>query len=296
MKTFDLFTYSDKEPCVIALGFFDCIHLGHKRVISRAVSIARSLSVKSAVFLFRNNIYELLGLDKAPLLTFEERLAEIEKLGVEEVFFVDADRAFLDASPDEFISFLKDRLNVLGVVCGEDYSYGKKGEGKPEELVRAFPNGKNEIVSLYRMEGEKIGSGRVKELLREGNVRGAALLLGRCFSIKGLVGKGRNDGAKIGFPTLNLSDAPSDLKFGVYFTNTILNGRTYASVTNVGPHPTFGDWKSNVETHLIDFNGDAYGKEVVVEFLDYARDLKAFDTVEELVRTISEDVRKRGLL
>lgn len=296
MNSFDLFSYSEKEPCVIALGFFDCIHLGHKRVISRAVSIARSLSVKSAVFLFRNNIYELLGLDKAPLLSFEERLSEIEKLGVDEVFFVDADPAFLNASPESFVSFLKERVNVAGVVCGEDYSYGKNGEGNPADLVRAFPNGKNEVVSLYRMEGEKIGSGKVKELLSEGNVRAAARLLGRPFSIKGVVGKGRNDGAKIGFPTLNLSNAPSDLKFGVYFTNTMLDGKTYASVTNVGPHPTFGDWKSNVETHLIDFSGDAYGREVVVEFLDFARELKAFDSVDELVRTISEDVGKRRLL
>lgn len=293
MKTFDLIRFRLHDPCVLALGFFDCVHLGHKKVIFRATAIARKLGVKSAVFLFKNNIYELLGMEKTPLFSFDERLAEIEKLGVDEVYYIHADKDMLNASPEAFVGFLKDRLNICGVVCGEDYSFGYKGEGKASDLLAAFPKGQNEIVPICCENGEKIGSGRIKSLLSEGNVSFAAKLLGRPYSVKGIVEPGRRDGAKIGFPTLNLKNVPSVLKLGVYFTNTMIDGKLYRSVSNVGSHPTFGDLSVNVETHLLDFGEDAYGKEITVYFLDWEREIVRFDSIEQLKNTLSENVRKR---
>lgn len=293
MKTFDLRSYSSVTPYVLALGFFDCIHRGHQIVISEAVRIARKEKVKSAVFLFRNNIYELLGMEKAPLFSFEDRSAEIEKLGVDVLFYLDADPAFLSESPEEFIVFLKRKLNLIGVVCGADYSFGKDGKGDAQSLCDAFPKGKNSILPICLANGEKIGSGRIKTFLQKGEVGFAAELLGRPFSVRGIVSPGRKEGSRIGFPTLNLRKAPSDLKFGVYFTNTHLINKTYRSITNVGPHPTFGDLTPNIETHVLDFRGDAYGAVITVDFLEFERDLKHFDSIDALVQTLADDVNKR---
>lgn len=293
MRTENISDLNKNISCVLALGFFDCVHIGHKKVIQSAVETARSLSVKSAVFTFRNNIFELFGSNKKPLFSFDERVKEIEKLGVDYLFYLDADAAFLSLSPESFISFLKARLDVRGVVCGEDFTFGQNGQGGAKTLVKAFPYGENSVIPLLSDGREKIGTGQIKKMLQEGKPDKAARFLGRNYAVSGIVSTGRKDGSKIGYPTINLNGLSSPLKFGVYFTDTILDGKRYASVTNVGPHPTFGDFKENIETHLLSYNGNAYGKEVTIEFLAFDRELIRFDSVETLMKTIENDVEKR---
>ena len=292
MQLFDLVRCRNEKAGFIALGFFDSIHLGHQKVICKAVSLAKENGALSSVFLFRNNIYPLLGQQKEPLFSFEERVAEIEKLGVDRIFYIDADISFLHLSADEFISFLTERVALNGVICGTDFTFGLDGKGKASDLIEKV-KGKNFAVDLLISDGEKVSTTLVKEALLAGDLLKASRLLGRPYSVFGKVIGGRKDGKKIGFPTVNLDLSASPLKKGVYFTKTVVDGNVYRSVTNVGAHPTFGDYRENIETHILDFDGNLYNATVEIRFLAYEREIVKFDRAESLIAAITEDEKKR---
>ncbi|HCJ01623.1 MAG TPA: riboflavin biosynthesis protein RibF [Clostridiales bacterium] len=292
MNVFDLENVKDQNAGIIAFGFFDCIHLGHRQVIQKAVSLAKQQGEPSSVFLFKNNIFPLIGIEKHPIFTFEERLRFIEELQVDNVFYIDADKSFLSLSPQGFLDYLKGRLVIKGFTCGEDFSFGQNGQGKPADLLRAFGN-TSAILDLCMSNREKVSSERVKRALSEGDIACAEKLLGRHFTLHRTVAMGRKDGAKMGFPTINFSMDMLRLKKGVYFTEVQLDGKTFRSITNVGEHPTFGDYSCNIETYVLDFAGDLYGKEVALTFLKYHREIRTFAGVDALVAQISQDVNAR---
>ena len=123
---------------IVAFGFFDAIHIGHRAVIAKAVELAHEHGVPASVFMFKNNIYPLIGIDKRPLYTFPERVSLIEKLGVDRIFYIDADKAFLSLSSVEFLDFISEHLRVIGFVCGSDFSFGKGAVGTPDEMRNRF--------------------------------------------------------------------------------------------------------------------------------------------------------------
>ena len=292
MIVFDLKKVKHEDAGVIALGFFDCIHIGHKMVIQKAISLAHQSGVPASVFLFKNNIFPMLGVEKYPLFTFEERLRMLEELGVDRVFYIEADEKFLSEKPSEFLSWLKGTLTLIGFTCGRDFSFGAYGAGSPEDLVREI-GGQFEILELCEFDGEKVSSEGVKKALSEGNLAKAERFLGRKFSLLRVVSSGRKQGEKMGFPTINAEVDRFPLKEGVYFTEVLAEGKRHAAVTNVGGHPTFGDAHANVESYLLDYSGDLYGKEIEVFFLKYRREIRTFSKVEDLVSTIEKDVQAR---
>ena len=292
MKVFDLSTISHEQGGVVAFGFFDCMHLGHKKVISEAMRIARELGVPSSVFLFENNIFPLLGIAKHPVYTFEERVAALEKLGPDNLFALRADRPFLSKTPKEFIEYMKQKLSFSAVVCGKDFSYGKNGAGSAEDLSIGL-GVPGLVVDLLERNGKKISTESVKNALADGDIPLVEQLIGREFSIIRKVISGRKDGTKIGFPTINTELLSLKMKEGVYFTKVFFSGRSYAAVTNVGTHPTFGDDHLNAETHILDYSGDLYGKSITITFLHFHRVIKRFQTVEDLIQTINGDVVAR---
>ena len=187
---------------------------------------------------------------------------------------------------------MKSRASIDGFTCGKDFSFGKDGAGDPE-LLRSLIGGRSEIVEIFTQEGEKVSSDAVKRALASGDLAKTKTLLGRPFSLSRVVLSGRKDGGKIGFPTLNIDATGVNLKKGVYFTTTVIDGRRYPSVTNVGAHPTFGDQKENIETFVLDYNGDLYGRTVEIVFHRYTREIVRFDTVEALTERIAADVSAR---
>ena len=292
MKVVDLTKTTKEDAGVMAFGFFDSIHVGHRKVICDAVRLAKQNGVSSSVFLFRNNIFPLFGVEKYPIFTFEERLALIEALGVDVVYFVDADKDFLSMSPDGFLDVLKSKLVLKGFTCGKDFTFGAEGKGGVEDLKRAI-GGAYEISDLLTVEGEKISSERVKIALSEGNLALVETLLDRPFCVKRKVISGRNDGAKIGFPTINTELLTAPLKPGVYFTEITAGGKRYMAVTHVGTHPTFDDLKINIESHLLDYSGNLYENEVEITFLKYHRGIVKFSKITELTAQIAADVSAR---
>ena len=292
MKVVDLSKTCHEDAGVMAFGFFDSIHVGHRKVILDAVRLAKQKGVVSSVFLFKNNIFPLFGVKKYPIFTFEERLSFIDALGADAVYYVDADKDYLALSPDEFIRDLKNRVSLVGFTCGKDFTFGAGRKGGVEDLTRMI-GGDRIISDLLTVDGEKVSSERVKSALSQGDLAAVEVFLDRPFSIKRKVVSGRNDGVKIGFPTINTELLTVPLKAGVYFTEITAGGRTYQSVTNVGTHPTFDDLKSNIESHLLDFSGDLYGSEVKLTFLKYHRSIVKFNKITELTAQIAADVSAR---
>lgn len=288
MRLFNIRECNGEKAGYMAIGFFDSIHLGHKKVIERAVSFAREHHSISSVFLFRNNIYELIGVNKSPLFSFEERIREIERSGIDIIFYLDADKAFLDLSPEDFVSFLRSRLRIDGIICGADFTYGRDGIGKAEDILRAFPNG--EIVDLYYLSNKKVSTSSLKDFLLQGDIRTVNQMLGRPFSFAQKVVAGRSDGKKIGFPTINMPFPSGIVRDGVYISETVVNGSVYQSLTNIGSHPTYNDTRENAETYILDFDGTLYGESPTINLLDRLRDIKRFDSVQALIEQIEKDV------
>ena len=292
MKVVDLTKITKEDAGVMAFGFFDSIHVGHQKVIGDAVRLAKQTGAISSVFLFRNNIFPLFGVEKYPIFTFEERLALIEALGADVVFYVDADKAYLSLSPEAFIDDLKTKLFLRGFTCGKDFTFGAEGKGNVEDLKRLI-GGVYAVSDLVTIGEAKVSSERVKKCLNEGDLSAVKACLNRDFAIKRRVISGRNDGAKIGFPTINCALGDVPLKPGVYFTDIVAGGNRYKAVTNVGTHPTFNDMKSNIESNLLDFSGDLYESEVEIVFLSYHRGIVKLAGIEDLTAQIKKDVIAR---
>lgn len=200
-------------------------------------------------------------------------------------------------SPEEFVvNILKNKLNIKLAVAGHDYRFGYKGEGDIP-LLKEFGKKygfKVVVIPPITCDGEIISSTSIRQSIISGNLETAYKLLGRNYSIIAEVVNGRRVGNTIGFPTANIHPE----KFlvlphnGVYITKTLLNGKLYNSMTNVGYNPTFEDVKQiTVETHIMDFNQDIYGKKIEVFFLKKIRDEKKFNNVEELVNQITKDMK-----
>ena len=294
MRVNDLSKVKGENAGIMAFGFFDSIHLGHRSVISEAIRLARESGTVASVFLFRNNIFPILGIEKYPIYTFEERLALIDSLGVDAVYFVDADKEYLSLSPDSFISDLKEKIALSGFTCGSDFSFGAMGRGEVSDLIASI-GGKYRVIDLLTIDGEKVSTERVKDALRRGDLSAASSYLGRTFTLRRNVMRGRSDGSKMGFPTVNTEILSAPLRDGVYFTTVSFDGSIYRAVTNVGTHPTFDDMKRNIESYLLDYEGDLYGEEIEISFLRYHRGIEKYDSVDELKDKIDNDVRERRM-
>lgn len=285
----------NKNKVVIAFGFFDSIHLGHMRLLERAKQKAETLGVKSAVFTFCNNIYPLFGLKSSQLFSYKERVKKLEEIGIDYIYYVNADNGFLSLPPKEFISVLKNKIDIAAVVCGSDFTFGKGGSGNAKELLSFFDGKDNEIVELMSVNGEKVSSTNIKRFIENGDIQNAKLMLGRDYSISGKVISGRRVGRLIGFPTINIPLDKSYVlpKFGVYISNVVIDGKKYPSITNIGAHPTVGDDTVNAESHIIDFKGDLYGETVTIELLKFIREIHKFDSIDKLVEQLNIDKEAR---
>lgn len=292
MKTYDFYTKNTKNS-VIALGFFDSMHVGHQKVLTTCRELSQKLSAEAIAFTFSESL-SVVGKGEKLLSTYDERLNKFAECGIQSVLKAPCDETFFAISPIDFLIKLKDDFHVVGIVCGEDFTFGAGGYGDVEFLQK-FCKERDitlTVVSILTVDSKKIGARDIKRLVNDGKIEEANKLLGYNYSINGIVKKGRGDGAKYVVPTLNI-DYPKDKvipKCGVYVTKTMVDGVSYLSITNIGEHPTFGDLTKNIETYLIDTNLDLYGREVRVEFLHFIREIKKFNDAVQLKLQIEKDV------
>lgn len=284
------------QPLALCLGFFDSLHMGHRELFTQARLSAIKRHARSAVFTFDNNPLQVLGKVGLQVLSYEERLYRLGQCEIEYVLRAHFDPVFSRLSPEEFLDRLFGNKNVVSVTVGSDYTFGAKAAGKIEDL-RAYCD--RSCIELFVIDlkksdnGDKISSRTLRELIKSGSVEEIADQLGAPYFLIGEVKHGRGEGRAFLYPTANI-DYPSEkekLAQGVYFTRVTVDGVPLRAVTNVGTHPTVNDASYNVESYLLHYDEDLYGKRLIVEFYRKLRDVKAFENVAALKEAICADVR-----
>ena len=288
---------SDKilKPVVMALGYFDSVHLGHKKVIETAREYARENNLKLVVFTFKGNLKAVLSKsDDKCVYLFNERKNLLKEMGADEIYFAPVSANFLSLSKEAFLKKLGSKYDVKCFVCGTDYRFGKFGEGDVSFLKQYCQENAKECIieSDFLFDGEKVSTTLIKKLLTAGEVEKANVLLGRDYSITGKVFKDRMVGSKIGFPTVNIKidEDKFRIKDGVYEGKIKIYNEEYKALINYGARPTFDLSEKLVETHVIGFSGDLYGKEITISFLRRIRDVIKFSSKEHLISQIKKDI------
>jgi riboflavin kinase/FMN adenylyltransferase len=287
-----------ETPSGIGLGNFDGLHIGHMTLINTLINKCRFEGIKSMIYTFTKHPENILRKKLfTPLLTTEKKKIELlEHTSLDYLYFDEFDENFSRLSPENFVkNVLKDRLNIRLAVAGFDYRFGYRGQGDTgllKEMGKKLGFGVI-IVPPVRIEHEIVSSTLIRNLLSKGDMEKAFRLLGRHYSITGKVESGRCMGRKLGFPTANIHPEtylilPQD---GVYITKTKVDGVLHNSITNIGKNPTFGEGGHvRVETHLLNFGDDIYGKDIEVFFITKIRGEKKFRNEHELKKQVLKDI------
>lgn len=283
----------------IAIGNFDGLHRGHMEIMNTLKRVSAEHSLSSLCYTFSTHPVNIIkGENSLPLIADNCHKEELlSAIGVDTLFFEDFKRV-KDVPAKDFIrDILVGKLNMKVVVVGLHNHYGKNGEGDIK-LLRELGQKYGFLVYMVKplyLDGVMCSSTKVREYIKAGETENAALMLGRPFKISNVIIKDKELGKTIGFPTANMVPKSNMLmpKSGVYATSTIVDGKTYKSITNVGACPTVNDENIKFETHIIDFCGNLYGKEIEVLFLSGMRDIVSFDNIDALKNQLSCDVLKR---
>lgn len=279
-------------PIVLALGFFDCIHNGHKSLIDEVRRQALKLSAQSALFTFANDPNPLLH-KKEQIYTVLERSVVLENLGVENVVYTYFNQNFAEMSGKAFLDILCENFNIKAVVVGRDYTFGKDaacGVAYLQEYLKE-KGIKLKIVPFEKNYLKKISSTALKKYVEAGNVEVLNTCLSQPYFLVGTIIHSKQRGTMIGFPTANLSVHEDCLRLaeGIYATKMYIDKNVFYGMTNMGAKPTFDEMNYTIETHLFNFGLDIYGKEVRLEFLKRIRDIKKFTSVPALTKQLQID-------
>lgn len=292
-------------PSAVTVGKFDGIHLGHHRMIDTLLAQARRDSLVPAVLTFDRNPLSVLAPDACPasLVSNGQKLELLEQLGVDVTVMLTFDRTFSEQAPEVFVEdILVGALGAEVVYVGPDFRFGRGGKGTVELLEEMGRRDGFEVrhFSTVELDGRRVSSTRVRELLAEGDVAAAGRLLGRYPAVRGIVVRGAQRGRALGFPTANLAQASEGLipADGVYAAWADVDGQRYPAAVSIGNNPTFdGVADRQVEAYLLgqDFepvDPDLYGTTLELRFVDRVRGMAAFVGVDELIAGIRTDVER----
>ena len=280
------------KKCVLALGFFDGVHIAHRNLISKAKEIADERGLEFGIFTFKSS-----GKIKkeSPRLYDDTDKAKIFKtMGADFVVFTDFSTVSHLSASDFVKDILINRLSCSVAVAGFNFRFGKGASAGREELSLLMKeNGGETFIcdEIMADDGTTLSATTIRELICSGEISEANRLLGSPYYIKGRVLHGRADGRRLGFPTANISIPEGEVipRLGVYRSAVVTGGRIFSGVTNIGSCPTFNDNTIHLETHIIDFEGDIYDKEIRVYLLGFLREERPFDSIEELKEQINKD-------
>ena len=281
----------------IALGAFDGIHIGHQKIISRAVNLAKQINGTSVVFTFSNHPLSVVAPERCPLqlITQEYKAELIQDLGVDILLTIPFTKHFLELSALQFINLFMENLSPKQIVVGPDYFFGYKRSGTTEFLEQAgVQHGFNvEIHPIVYVNDTVVSSTLIREMITEGNIEKASQFLGRPVKFKGIVIHGAKRGRELGYPTINLSIAnqlivPAD---GVYAVSVHIENTHYNGIANIGNNPTFNGIDRRLEVHILNYSGDLYGQSVTVIFIKHIRGQITFSSAAELKLQICSDIK-----
>lgn len=285
-----------QKPTVLTLGVFDGLHLGHQRIMQTVVDRAKAVDAIPTAITFDPHPRAVLHPESAPplLQTLDQRLANLELLGIGQTIVIPFDREFAAQPAEDFLhEIVHDRLHAKEVYLGKGFAFGRERGGNIE-LLRILSNELGfhaDEVEEVRLRGQRISSSRIRDMLATGRVNLTRRMLGRPYGVEGVIIRGNRRGHTIGFPTANLKPHNRVIpKFGVYATATLVDGTWRRSITNIGVRPTFETQaEPSIETYLFDFDGDLYGDVLRVRFLHRIRDERKFNGIDELKAQIEKD-------
>ncbi len=291
-----------KKDCIVSVGTYDGIHLGHQKIVNELIEKSKQKQLVSTLVTFEPHPQLILKRADKPeiklLTTIEEKIDVLEALGLDRLVIASFSSAFSNISPDIFVeSILVQKLGMKHIIIGYDHSFGKRRAGNIE-LLRNLGKVHNfdvDVTKQIQLKNETVSSTLVRRLLLEGNVKQANIFLGRLYSLRGQVIPGHGRGREFGFPTANIktySQYKLVPKSGIYATRLKLNETLYNSVTYIGNRPTLGLKENVIETHIFDFDQELYNSEIDLEFVDFIRDDETFQTTDELVHQIKADKKK----
>ena len=300
MKIFhDLENANIARPTVLTLGVFDGLHLGHQAIMARVVERAHATGSTATAITFDPHPRAVLHPESAPplLQTLDQRLANLEVLGIEQAIVVKFSKDFAAQPAEHFLrDIVHDRLHAREVYLGKGFEFGRARGGNIDLLrkMSAELDFVADEVDEVQLRGMRISSSRIRELLAAGRVNLARRMLGRPYGVEGIVIRGDRRGRTIGFPTANLKPHNRVIpRYGVYATATLIDGTWQRSITNIGVRPTFeSTTEPSIETYIFDFDGDLYGDALRVRFLHRIRDERKFSGIDELKAQIARDTAR----
>lgn len=299
IKIFDLdFNEFDLSPKAVSLGNFDGVHKGHQKLMKENIKISKAKNLTPSVLLFKENTKNILNGEREYLTSLEDKIEILKNLGIECFCLLEFSDKFKNLSPYEFIEeILYKKLNTKYVIVGDNYRFGKMAKGDIKTLKKYEEDFayKTKVVDFELDEGKIINSTDIRQMVREGKIEKANKDLGHPFKMQGKVIKGAQRGRLLNFPTANLKPSFKYVtaKSGVYFTKVNIDRDFYYALTDIGTNPTFENKKMKIETYIMDFSKDIYGKNISIEFLEYLRPDYKFNSPEELIGQMEKD-KKTG--
>lgn len=293
--TFEKFKSMCNWPLVVTIGAFDGIHLAHKVLIEKTFSKAKELNYKSAVITFDPHPLAVLNtsIDSNNINSLENKFKLISKFDIDYLIIINFTKEFSLITKEEFVSNYLLSINVKEVIVGSDFKFGANGNGKANDIRQLSNNQINvQIIDILKMNDEKIGSSKIKELLSMGNIEQVNNMLGYEFFFTGKVVKGRQVGRTLGFPTANIENSyiSKILATGVYGVKVKYLDHCYLGMMNIGHNPTcnFTDVLS-IEVNLFDVDIDLYDKIIEIVCFCYVRSEVKFENKEELINRLNLD-------
>lgn len=286
------------QDTVLTIGSFDGVHRGHQHLIGQILRRARQKDLLAGLITFYPHPVAILAPDKAPpcLTTPGAKIALLEKLGLDLVAILPFNHQVAQTSARDFTIALKQNLRLRELWIGPDFVLGRNREGNLPALRALGQELSFSVTTVEPLlwEGQIVSSTRIRQHLAAGQVRRAATLLGRYPSLSGEIVPGAGRGRQLGSPTANLAVRPDWAipANGVYAVYAVLGQERHLGITNIGIRPSFDNGERTVETHILDFDQDIYGIDLVVEFVERLRDEQRFSSADELIAQIARDIEQ----
>lgn len=284
---------------VIALGTFDGVHIGHRAIINKAIETAKPLGMQAMIYTFTGHPMALFGKQPPLLMAERERMDTLGNMGCA----LNADDFTADyaaTEPESFVQMLLKRFDMGCAVAGFNYTFGKRGGGNMALMQKLGDRYGFGVVTVPAVmyAGQAVSSTRIRACLEAGSMADAGAMLGKPYSITGPIIKNRGIGRTLDYPTANISgwEDRAIPKPGVYATFALLDGVAMPAVTNIGRNPTVNGEKTTIETHLLDFEADIYGKTLTVEFVERIRGEILFPNVHALAAQMKADGEKARVI
>jgi len=287
---------SPPDNCAVAIGNFDGVHLGHRKILHVLTEDAKKNNLFPLLLTFHPHPAKILAKRKIELLqTIEQRLDEIKKSGIQMIVVLSFDHNLSQITAEEFIrTIIIQKLMAKKVIVGDNFRFGKDRDGdvtKLQELASRYGFSIQSIPPVT-VHGSAVSSSLIRKLLQKGEIKKANMLLGRPYEIEGTVVRGKSRGKRLGYPTANIHPLNDIAPPGVFISNVGIGSHIYPSITHVGSKPTFNEKDIMIESYIIDYNDSLYKKKLRVSFLEKIREEKKFETPEALSLQIKKDLEQ----